>query len=73
MDSPVASPVSAPTFTAALPSWALPRGREPDDLGAAFAAGIALKSLNDLVRSAPPGPAAGARVRPSNVPRSRSG
>lgn len=53
MDLPVASSVAAPTFTAALPSWALPRGREPDDLGAAFAAGIALKSLDDLVRSAP--------------------
>jgi len=53
MDSHVASPVSAPTFTAALPGWALPRGREPDEVSAAFAAGIALKSLNDLVRSAP--------------------
>lgn len=54
MDSPVASPVSAPAFIAALPGWTLPRGREPDELAAAFAAGIALKSLNDLVRSAPP-------------------
>jgi len=53
MDSPVASPVSAPTFTAALPGWTLSRGREPDALAAAFAAGIALKSLDDLVRSAP--------------------
>ncbi|WP_313195985.1 DUF1403 family protein [Shinella zoogloeoides] len=53
MDSPVASPVSAPTFTPALPGWTLPRGREPDELAAAFAAGIALKSLDDLVRSAP--------------------
>ena len=53
MDSPVASPGSAPTFTAALPGWALPRGREPDELAAAFAAGIALKSLDDLVRSTP--------------------
>lgn len=53
MDLPVASPVAAPAFTAALPVWALPRGREPDELAAAFAAGIALKSLDDLVRSAP--------------------
>jgi len=53
MDSPAASPICAPTFTAALPGWALPRGRDPDDLAAAFAAGIALKSLDDLVRSAP--------------------
>jgi hypothetical protein len=47
------SPVSAPTFTAALPSWTLPRGREPDELAAAFSAGIALKSLDDLIRSEP--------------------
>lgn len=53
MDLPVASPVATRTFTAALPGWALPRGREPNDLSAAFAAGIALKSLDDLVRSAP--------------------
>ncbi len=37
MDSPVAWSVAAPTFTATLPSWTLPRGREPDDLTAAFA------------------------------------
>ncbi len=54
MDSPVASPVFAPMFIAALPGWALPRGREPDEVAAAFAAGIALKSLEDLVRSTPP-------------------
>jgi len=52
LDSPAASSVPAPTFTTALPGWALPRGREPDELAAAFAAGIALKSLDDLVRSA---------------------
>ncbi|WP_337182501.1 DUF1403 family protein [Shinella sp.] len=53
MDSPVASPVPAPALIPALPGWTLPRGREPDELAAAFAAGIALKSLDDLVRSAP--------------------
>lgn len=53
MDLPVASPVAVPAFTAVLPGWALPRGREPDALAAAFSAGIALKSLDDLVRSAP--------------------
>lgn len=53
MDSPVASPVSAPALIPALPGWTLPHGREPDELAAAFAAGIALKSLDDLVRSAP--------------------
>ena len=49
----MASPGSAPPFTVALPGWALPRGRAPDELAAAFAASIALKSLDDLVRSAP--------------------
>jgi len=53
MDSPVAPPVSAPALIPALPGWALPRGREPDEIAAAFAAGIALKSLDDLVRYAP--------------------
>ena len=53
MDSPVASPASSLALPAALPGWALPCGREPDALAAAFAAGIALKSLDDLVRSAP--------------------
>ena len=53
MNSPVAPPDSAPALTAALPGWTLPRSREPDALVAAFAAGIALKSLDDLVRSAP--------------------
>jgi hypothetical protein len=36
-----------------LPGWTLPRGSEPDEIAATFAAGIALKSLDDLVRSAP--------------------
>ena len=53
MDSPVASPASSLVLPAALPGWTLPRGREPDEASAAFAAGIALKSLDDLVRSAP--------------------
>ncbi len=53
MDSPVAPLVASSVFPATLPGWTLPRGREPDDLAAAFAAGIALKSLDDLVRSTP--------------------
>ena len=53
MDSPVIAPVASPTPAATLPGWALPRGREPGDLSAAFAAGIALKSLDDIVRSEP--------------------
>ncbi|MDX3977634.1 DUF1403 family protein [Shinella sp.] len=53
MDSPVTPLATSPMFPVTLPGWALPRGREPDVLAAAFAAGIALKSLDDLVRSAP--------------------
>jgi hypothetical protein len=53
MDSPATPLVASPVLPAALPGWTLPRGRAPDDLAAAFAAGIALKSLDDLVRSAP--------------------
>ncbi|MCZ4292221.1 DUF1403 family protein [Hoeflea alexandrii] len=36
-----------------LPSWALSRGRDVTETDAAFAAGIALKSLDDLVRLDP--------------------
>ncbi|WLS00837.1 DUF1403 family protein [Shinella sumterensis] len=53
MDSPVTPLVASPELPATLPGWALLRRREPDDLTAAFAAGIALKSLDDLVRSTP--------------------
>ena len=53
MESPVIPPASSVVHTAKMPGWALPRGREPDELAAAFAAGIALKSLDDLVRSTP--------------------
>lgn len=49
MDSPVTPLVASSVLPAALPGWSLPRGREPDEL----AAGIALKFLDDLVRSAP--------------------
>lgn len=53
MDSPVTPLVASPMFPVTLPGWTLPRGREPDEIAAAFAAGIALKSLDDLVRFAP--------------------
>ncbi|MDI6837180.1 MAG: DUF1403 family protein [Rhizobiaceae bacterium] len=36
-----------------LPAWALPRGREQSEADAAFAAGIALKTLDDLIRAEP--------------------
>lgn len=52
-ESPVIPPACSSAHPAAMPGWALPRGREPDELAAAFAAGIALKSLDDLVRTAP--------------------
>ncbi|MET3792888.1 hypothetical protein [Aquamicrobium terrae] len=47
MDSHALASSSSPVLPAALPGWAVPRG------GAAFAAGVALKSLDDLVRAAP--------------------
>ncbi|CAK7262177.1 protein of unknown function (plasmid) [Shinella sp. WSC3-e] len=53
MDSPADQPASFLVRPAVLPGWAMTRGREPDDLGAAFAAGIALKSLDDLVSTSP--------------------
>jgi hypothetical protein len=37
-----------------VPGWALPRGRDVNETDAAFAAGIALKSLDDLIRAEPP-------------------
>lgn len=53
MDSLAAMPGFPATPSFHLPGWALLRGRDPSDLDAAFAAGIALKSLDDLVRSEP--------------------
>lgn len=53
MDSPADQPASFLARPAALPGWATPRGGEPNDLGAAFAAGIALKYLDDLVSVEP--------------------
>lgn len=64
MDSPDTPLVASPVLPPGLPGRTLPRGREPDDLAAAFAAGIALKSLDDLSVLRPSGPAAGAHVRP---------
>lgn len=53
MDSPAAKPAPALPPLAPLPAWALPRGREPGEIDAAFSAGIALKALDDLVRAEP--------------------
>ncbi|WP_413993795.1 DUF1403 family protein [Labrys okinawensis] len=56
MDSRSRSPLFAPVPPAAvppLPTWASPRAPDLGETDAAFAAGIALKSLDDLVRSGP--------------------
>ena len=53
MDSFAAASSMLPVWPARLPGWSLSRGREASDVDAAFAAGIALKSLNDLVRATP--------------------
>ncbi|KWV42312.1 hypothetical protein AS026_29315 [Rhizobium altiplani] len=50
--SPLVTPVP-PTAVPPLPAWVLPRGGELGEADAAFAAGIALKSLDDLVRTEP--------------------
>lgn len=42
------------TWPHRLPGWALSRGRDISEADAAFAAGIALKSLDDLIRADPP-------------------
>jgi Protein of unknown function (DUF1403) len=53
MDSFVTTLQKTLTWPARLPDWALARGRDASEADAAFAAGIALKSLNDLIRAEP--------------------
>nr|WP_272214562.1 DUF1403 family protein [Marinicella sp. W31]MDC2880186.1 DUF1403 family protein [Marinicella sp. W31] len=53
MDLYAAPHANTVTPTAPLPGWARPRGRDVTEADAAFSAGIALKSLDDLVRSEP--------------------
>lgn len=56
MDSLATAPSASPTWPHRVPSWAFSRDRETGahgELDAAFSAGIALKSLDDLVRSQP--------------------
>lgn len=56
MDSRSRLPLAASVLPAAvppLPAWANPRALDLGEADAAFAAGIALKSLDDLVRSEP--------------------
>ncbi|KGF68051.1 hypothetical protein LL06_18875 [Hoeflea sp. BAL378] len=53
MDSLPFAPSSMPIRLFSLPGWSQARGRDVSETDAAFAAGIALKSLNDLVRLDP--------------------
>jgi hypothetical protein len=54
MDSFAPSASTTPYWLPRLPGWALSRGRDISESDAAFAAGIALKSLDDLIRANPP-------------------
>jgi hypothetical protein len=53
MDSLPVAPSSLPVRLSGLPAWVRPNGRDVTEADAAFAAGIALKSLDDLVRLDP--------------------
>lgn len=56
MESIATAPSTPPEWPHHVPAWAFSRNRESGDHGevdAAFSAGIALKSLDDLVRSEP--------------------
>jgi len=53
MDSPASTASTTPTWPPRLPSWTVARGRDVDERDAAFSAGIALKSLDDLIRAEP--------------------
>lgn len=54
MDSITTAQIPSPTWSAHLPGWTLARGRDIDEIDAAFVAGIALKSLDDLICADPP-------------------
>lgn len=54
MDSLAPSALTAPAWSPRLPGWTRPRGRDITESDAAFAAGIALKSLDDLICADPP-------------------
>jgi hypothetical protein len=45
--------LTMPTWPPRVPDWVVARGRNLTEVDAAFAAGIALKALDDLVRSDP--------------------
>lgn len=54
MDSLPLSVATTPIWSPRLPAWTLSRGRDATESDAAFAAGVALKSLDDLIRADPP-------------------
>lgn len=54
MDVALIPPPSVPVAVPTIPGWALPRGPVTDPAEAAFLAGAALNSLDNLVRSNPP-------------------
>jgi hypothetical protein len=54
MDVALIPPSSVPFAVPAIPGWALPRGPVTDPAEAAFLAGAALTSLDNLVRANPP-------------------
>lgn len=54
MDSLSRPLATAPAWSPRLPGWARPRRHDITESDAAFAAGIALKSLDDLIRADPP-------------------
>ncbi len=54
MDSLAPSASTTPTWLPRLPSWTRPRAHGITESEAAFAAGIALKSFDDLIRADPP-------------------
>ncbi|MCJ2877503.1 DUF1403 family protein [Rhizobium pusense] len=54
MDSLTHTAPTTSTWPHRLPGWARPHSRDISETDAAFAAGIALKSLDDLIRADPP-------------------
>lgn len=53
MDSLAATALPTPVWSSRLPSWTRTRTHDITESDAAFAAGIALKSLHDLIRADP--------------------
>lgn len=53
MDTITLAAPTTKTWVPRLPSWTRPHGRDISEFDAAFAAGIALKSLDDVIRADP--------------------